>query len=297
YVKINQAIKNNYPEIKVSIDANNINNLYEGTLASMAYWFSFGLSKKANAKQVTLKDQLDTVGSIIDTVNPLTSTRKDRENNFKNITSKVFKLNECKNSVMEAKTEVGGELSSVLEEMKQLVDKHIPYSQEGARGAVKDKNAVSNVTDDDLVGLDCSETVSIYLLKLGVTDKFYSIHTGIMLNEKDFRKAIRSNNIEHVVGSESKDFIPEVGDIFVWRNNGAGHCGIVYAVDQEKDSVTILEAIGKSGSRDESYNIAHGGEKKKYCSRTAIYPRSGKALASHPGWKGYFRPLISGKKL
>ncbi|MFK7200569.1 hypothetical protein ABBY25_19190, partial [Acinetobacter baumannii] len=69
-------------------------------------------------------------------------------------------------------------LSNVLKEIKQLVDRNIPYSQTGARGAGSNKNATSVITANDLKGLDCSETVAIYLLKLGVTDKFYSIHTG-----------------------------------------------------------------------------------------------------------------------
>ncbi|MDQ2508983.1 CHAP domain-containing protein, partial [Acinetobacter baumannii] len=304
YDKINKAIKDNYPNVGISIDANNINNIYEGTLASMAYWKSFGLSKLATQKQVDIRTQLEVVDSLIDIINRDTASRSDRKKNFEYITAKVFKLNECKNSIVEANLLSKSTptptptptLSNVLKEIKQLVDRNIPYSQTGARGAGSNKNATSVITANDLKGLDCSETVAIYLLKLGVTDKFYSIHTGVMLTENDFRKAIRSNKIEYVVGSKDLNFIPQIGDIFVWRNGG-GHCGIVYDVDRQNDTVTILEAIGDVGSADENFNINNGGEKKVGCTRTAVYRRSGKALAQHRGWVGYFRPIISGKKI
>lgn len=54
--------------------------------------------------------------------------------------------------------------------------------------------------------------------------------------------------------------------------------------------VTILEAIGNVGSADETTNVNNGGYSGKGNSRTAVYKRPGKALASHKGWKGYFRP-------
>ncbi|PHM79393.1 chitinase, partial [Acinetobacter baumannii] len=83
-------------------DANNINNIYEGTLASMAYWKSFGLSKLATQKQVDIRTQLEVVDSLIDIINRDTASRSDRKKNFEYITAKVFKLNECKNSIVEA---------------------------------------------------------------------------------------------------------------------------------------------------------------------------------------------------
>ncbi|POR25289.1 hypothetical protein BWK58_07195 [Flavobacterium columnare] len=175
---------------------------------------------------------------------------------------------------------VKGTFDSVLEEMKTLVDTNIPYSQEGVRDSLSEKG---------LEALDCSELVSIYLYKLGITKNVKNIHTGIMTNEKDFRNAIDSNDISFVSGSDKSDFKPQKGDIFVWRS-GNGHTGIVYKYEEKTDLVTILEAIGSVGAREESQQVANGGSSKKGCTRTAIYKRKSEALFKHPGWKGYFRP-------
>jgi hypothetical protein len=185
---------------------------------------------------------------------------------------------ETKNEKSESEKVKAG---SVLAEMKKLVDKHVPYSQDGVRNKLNEKG---------LAALDCSETVAIYLYKLGVIKNPMEIYTGTMTTQKDFRNAIGNNNIDFIENSNKKDFKPQKGDIFVWRNAKAGHTGIVYNYDEKKDLVTILEAIGKVGSADESTNKKHGGHSGKGCSRTAVYKRSGKALASHDGWKGYFRP-------
>ncbi|MGS4345365.1 hypothetical protein ACKUSY_07155 [Myroides odoratus] len=82
-----------------------------------------------------------------------------------------------------------------------------------------------------------------------------------MTTEKDFQKAIGNTNIEHIVGSEKEDFIPERGDIFVWRGLNEktrqvrGHTGIVYKYNQKDDLVIILEAIDALGSGDEDTHL------------------------------------------
>ena len=168
----------------------------------------------------------------------------------------------------------------ILDEMKDLVDKNIPYSQTGER---------QSLSPEGLKNLDCSETVGIYLYKLGVMPTLVAIHTGLMTTEKDFRKAIHSDNIDFVPGSDSPGFKPRRGDIFVWRK-GDGHTGIVYNYNASNDLVTILEAIGSVGSADEATNRNNGGTAQKGCSRTAVYKRAGKALNAHGGWIGYYRP-------
>ena len=177
----------------------------------------------------------------------------------------------------------------VLDEMKELVDKHIPYSQEGVR---------NSMSKEGLKALDCSETVAIYLYKLGITSEVKAIYTGLMTTQSDFRKAINSDKIDFVSGSNKSDFKPERGDIFVWRkSNGVGHTGIVYEYDESTDLVTILEAIGRTGAVGESQQVKNGGYSGKGCSRTAIYMRNSGALSTHDGWKGYFRPKNYTKKL
>ncbi len=168
----------------------------------------------------------------------------------------------------------------ILEEMKELVDRHIPYSQTGERASLQ---------PEGLKNLDCSETVGIFLHKLGVMPKLVAIDTSLMTNEIHFRNAIGTANIDFLAGSNKPDFKPRRGDIFVWRK-GVGHTGIVYDYNPATDLVSILEAIGNVGSADEATNRNNGGEAQKGCSRTAVYKRAGKALAAHGGWVGYYRP-------
>ena len=172
--------------------------------------------------------------------------------------------------------------------MKNIVDKHIAYSQLGVRNDLSEKG---------LLGLDCSETVAIYLYKLGITQEIKEINTGLMTKEKDFRLAINSENIDFIDESNSESFKPLKGNIFVWRTSDGGHTGIVYEYNENDDLVTILEAIESIGSADETTNTNNGGYTGKGCSRTAIYKRSGKALSGHAGWIGYFRPKNYSKKL
>ena len=99
----------------------------------------------------------------------------------------------------------GTKLEEVLKEMKILVDKHIPYSQLGER---------SSLSEEGMKELDCSETVGIYLHKLGVMPKYVAIHTALMTTQIHFRMAIGSNKIEFVADSDKADFIPQAGDVF-----------------------------------------------------------------------------------
>jgi len=178
----------------------------------------------------------------------------------------------------------------ILNEIKALVDKNIPYSQSGER---------SKLSPEGLKNLDCSETVGIYLHKLGVMPVYKAIDTSLMTTENRFRNAIGSDNIDLVPGSSQPGFKPQRGDVFVWRKGaaGPGHTGIVYKYDAAKDLVTILEAIGNVGSADESTNRTNGGTAQKGCSRTAVYQRAGKALNAHAGWVGYYRPKNFDKDL
>ncbi len=185
----------------------------------------------------------------------------------------------------------------VLEEMRKWADEHVQYKQEGewTLDGTKRTGLRTKQTEDALGRLDCSEFVCRYLHKLGVTSSIKSISTEGMLTEEEFKKNLGNNNIEHVANSEKADFIPQAGDVFVWRNRKGGHTGIVHSVDGDK--ITILEAIGSGGSSDEEFNNNNGGYEGKNSTRTSVYQRTGGALAGHSGWKGYFRPKNYTKKL
>lgn len=89
YMKINYIISKYYSSSKLVIDANNINQLREGTIASMAYWVAFGCKKEAD-RGVT-RANLD---AIVDIVNRHTPTRNARWENLKKCIT-IFKVNDC----------------------------------------------------------------------------------------------------------------------------------------------------------------------------------------------------------
>ncbi|ABQ04226.1 PAAR-like protein [Flavobacterium johnsoniae] len=207
---------------------------------------------------------------------------------FKNKT----KLFDCRNIGGKDKDNLYGE--GVLAKMKRIADEHHEYAQET-------NNLRTDNTVEGLEKMDCSEFVSRYLFELGITTKPIYMTTANMVSESSFRKIIGNNNIDLVKGSKEESFKPQRGDIFAWgyAKNGSwqGHTGIVYEYDETKDTVTILESIGSSGSRDDSFNNANGGWQKTGCTRTAVYQRKGKALVNHSNWFGYYRPTNYSKEL
>jgi predicted chitinase len=177
-------------------------------------------------------------------------------------------------------------LTAALEEMKVIADKHLAYAMEENTGA--SKGLRTSLNDNALSKMDCSEFVCRYLHKLAITKEVKWVTTASMTSESSFQKALGTDKIKFV--GNSKDFKPQAGDIFVWRSGGGGHTGIVYKYDNSNDLVTILEAIGPSGSRDNETNKKNGGYALANCTRASVYKSKGEALFAHPGFIGYFRP-------
>lgn len=187
----------------------------------------------------------------------------------------------------------------VLEEMRKWADQHVQYKQEGEWAGAKRTGLRTTETKEALGRMDCSEFVCRYLHKLGVLPKMKAITTIGMTTEEKFRASIGNDKVEKVAGDT-----PQAGDIFVWgyyKKNSkgkkvwGGHTGVVHSVDG--DNITILEAIGMGGSSDENHNNNNGGYEGYNCTRTSVYQKNGGALASHTGWKGYFRPKNYTKQL
>ncbi|OXB14610.1 CHAP domain-containing protein [Flavobacterium reichenbachii] len=180
-------------------------------------------------------------------------------------------------------------LATALEEMKIIADKHLPYEKEGNTG--KSDGLRTSLNDNALSKMDCSEFVCRYLHKLGITKEVKWVTTASMTSESSFQKTLGTDKIKFV--GNSQDFKPQAGDIFVWsRTPGDGHTGVVYKYDSTNDLVTILEAIGSSGSADEKTNRNNGGYTLPTCTRTSVYKTKGEALFGHTGFIGYFRPQI-----
>lgn len=256
-------------------------------LTSMVFFEWKGINKIANRTKDVKGKICPKVGKDVEVAGG--SNYNEKQKAFNEITSKVFKIDECIWGKI-VDVPVSSSDGSVLEEMKKLVDLHIPYSQSGVR---------NELTEEGLENLDCSETVGIYLHKLGVMPIYKAIDTSTMTTEINFRKTIGTNNIDLISGSDQIDFKPKRGDVFVWRKGaaGPGHTGIVYKYDENTDIVTILEAIGKVGAVSEKEQVKNGGYARAGCSRTAKYSRLKGALYGHKGWAGYFRPKNYTRKL
>ena len=99
----------------------------------------------------------------------------------------------------------------ILEEMKELVDRNIPYSQTGERASLQ---------PEGLKNLDCSETVGIFLHKLGVMPKLVAIDTSLMTNETHFRNAIGTVNIDFFWREVINQLLSHSGEIFLYGEKG-----------------------------------------------------------------------------
>ncbi|MFK7786071.1 MAG: peptidoglycan DD-metalloendopeptidase family protein [Crocinitomicaceae bacterium] len=89
YDKINARITSDYPEYGIAIDANNINNLDEGTVASMAYWEEYGC--QAAAEGGLGRADLD---AVVDIVNSETKSRDARWANLQRMKT-IFSVDGC----------------------------------------------------------------------------------------------------------------------------------------------------------------------------------------------------------
>ncbi|WP_201512415.1 DUF5675 family protein [Psychrobacter alimentarius] len=89
YDPINKNIRERVPNFNLEITAININNIKEGTIASMAYWYDNKIYQIAN-KGSTISNFEKTV----DIVNEHTPSRKYRIDHFKECL-KVFRVSEC----------------------------------------------------------------------------------------------------------------------------------------------------------------------------------------------------------
>ncbi len=169
-------------------------------------------------------------------------------------------------------------INNAIAEMQLHLGKE--YEQES--GGLRTEN-----TKEGIEKMDCSEFVSRYLQKVTGAEDVPNYTTA---NLAVFTKK-SSKLLEYVSRSDKKEFQDiQPGDIFLWRTEGVGgHTGVVTHFNKDKDQVTVMEAISRSGSREESFSISISG----YCTnclRKSVYSRTGDALYGHPGWKGYFRP-------
>jgi predicted chitinase len=89
YIKINNRINLDYSDFGILIDANNINNISEGTVASMSYWKEYKCLDEASKGYK--REQLD---KVVDIINKKTPTRNARWENLKKCID-IFQVKEC----------------------------------------------------------------------------------------------------------------------------------------------------------------------------------------------------------
>jgi hypothetical protein len=146
-------------------------------------------------------------------------------------------------------------------------------------------------TEEALKYMDCTEFAARFLQIVCGLEKTPSFSTQMLAPYADKNK-IYQNFMKYVEGSDATDFTDiQPGDIFLWRTDSSGHVGVVISYDPEKDYVYIEEALTRGA--EASLNGGKGELKNQV--RRSTYTRTGKALAGHTGWKGYFRPIVNTK--
>ncbi|MCD4834576.1 MAG: fibronectin type III domain-containing protein [Bacteroidales bacterium] len=174
-------------------------------------------------------------------------------------------------------------ISDVLDEMEEYLEHNYEQESDTLR---------TGSSEEALENMDCSEFVSRYLEKVCGLDEVPVIVTSTLL---DYSEGIQNEYLEYIEGSGDLDYKDiEAGDVFLWRTSSGGHTGVVVSYDKSTDKVLIIESIGTSGARspEEGNCINDGYCDCKGCVRKSLYSRTGKALIDHPGWVGYFRPIV-----
>ena len=230
----------------------------------MAFWSKEkGLSTRSNGQK-----DVDIISRRIgNKVGSKKETNYDlKRNSFNNITSKLFRVNDC---IIKSKKDN----SSSTQEDKDLKIEQgirwlesicIPLEQVG-----KVKYKVPYVQDDNRIQesgvktMDCSELIGRYAAKIEwcKTPMGWTTYKMIEYAEKNPKWLIKHND---------PNYIPKRGDIFLWYgkrvdkkgvSHYSGHTGVVINYNSESDIVTTIEAIQSSVKNEKAIN--ERGEKYK----------------------------------
>ena len=104
------------------------------------------------------------------------------------------------------------------------------YVQEGGKLRTSD-------SEESLKYSDCSELVCRYLQKIGWSEDVKHLNTSA-LN----KYSIKNPNL---LIKQDENYIPKIGDIFLWVNHAGsnGHTGVIVGYDKANDVVTTIESI------------------------------------------------------
>lgn len=199
----------------------------------------------------------------------------------------VVRLNVKKEQYEDLKEYLIPSDAQIIQEALTAMEEYLGTDYEQQNGGLR-----TDMTEEALEKMDCSEFMSRYLQKLGLFEDVPLIITNTFRDDKAYEKTEYGEKLQFIPGSKELDFIPRPGDVFVWsRSKNDGHTGVVLEYDKENDYVIIIESIGckEPCSNDTQLNIDRG------CCKVvqSTYKRTGNSLASHEGWIGYFRPVLN----
>lgn len=246
YILVNNKLKEK--SINLTIDANNVNNNREGTIASIAYWAASGLNEKAK-----MGNENKNVDSITKIINPLTDSYVARQNHFKN-TYKVFEVNQCSKDLVNS-TQKG----KCTEDYSQCFDYADIWENPeiSSDNGGKNNNRYSHGSTRGHKGVDMltgSAYKEVHSLMCGKVER---IVTSFKTNEYGHLK------LGNIINIKSKDKNGKVVYIL--------YCHLDKVFIEEGDSVHHGQKIGLSGSTgnassDEFPNgkKGHGIKKEKW---------------------------------
>uniref|UniRef100_UPI0040484501 CHAP domain-containing protein n=2 Tax=Flavobacterium sp. TaxID=239 RepID=UPI0040484501 len=204
-------------------------------LSSMAFWKWKKIDGITNGQSKTEKISRK-VGNDVALANGKTN-HGEKQEVFTKYTSKTFTTEQCKFGKIQKENDTDLKISQGITWLNGIkIDQNMAdiksnykvlYSQLGDR--------VSKEGEDVM---DCSELVCRFLQKIEWSSKVKNMNTSALFN---FAK----NNPKWLEKHDSIDYIPLVGDIFIWKNDAGsnGHTGVVVEYDKNTDVVTTIEAI------------------------------------------------------
>ena len=213
-------------------------------VACMAYWAKMGrnLDVKSNGEldAYTISKE---IGNNV--------AYDEKEIAFNNITSKCFRVKECSIKTISRKTKEKKEDKKlkIEEGIKWLESICIPIeSIEHTKTVYKvpyrqDQNRIKESGTNTM---DCSELVGRYAAKIEWSKKPKGWTTADMIE-------YAQNYPEWLIKHKDADYIPQRGDIFLWRGK-SGHTGVVIEYDEENKIVTTIEAISSTVNKEYPIN-------------------------------------------
>ena len=131
--------------------------------------------------------------------------------------------------------------------------------------------------------MDCSELVGRYAAKIEWSKKPKGWTTAGMIE-------YAQNHPEWLIKHKNADYIPQRGDIFLWRGE-SGHTGVVIEYDEENKIVTTIEAISSTINKEQPLNEENIFSKHKIDIRIGgvikmRFDKNGSHLLGHPSKRG-----------